>query len=152
MKNNQENCITPLNAQSTTLIPSPAKDKRWHWREADLEGYQAKHSKLKIWLLWRYKALPSSLISISTDLASLLYLCVSGRETPLQMEISLVNANVSSKRVTSTGFEFLLCVLFLKNNQSKIFLRPTRQTLLPSTTIMCNSSCTWTVESLSCNG
>lgn len=40
------------------------------------------------------------------------------------MEISIINVNVSYKRLTSTWFsELLLCFLFLKN-QLKIILRP----------------------------
>ena len=55
------------------------------------------------------------------------------------MEISLINVNVSYKRVTSSRFsELFLCLLFLKNNQLKIILTPKRhilrwQILLPFT-------------------
>ena len=46
------------------------------------------------------------------------------------MEISLINVNVSNKRVTSTLFsELLLCQLFLNNNQLKIILMPKRHIL-----------------------
>lgn len=50
------------------------------------------------------------------------------REAPLQMEASLVNINVSHKRVTSTQFsELSLYLLFLKKNQTKIITMPNRQ-------------------------
>ena len=45
--------------------------------------------------------------------------------TVLQMEMSLLNVNISYKRVTSTWFsELPLCLQFLKNNQLKIISIP----------------------------
>lgn len=63
------------------------------------------------------------------------------RETPFQMEISLIHVNISHKRVTSTWFsELLQCLQLLKNNQLKIINMPKRQLLgwqiiLPYTTM-----------------
>lgn len=52
------------------------------------------------------------------------------RESPLQMEISLILVNVSYKRVTSNQFsELLLCLQVLKNNQLKIMLMPEKHVL-----------------------
>ena len=46
------------------------------------------------------------------------------------MKISLINVNISYKRVTSTLFsELFQCLLFLKNNQPEIFLMPKRYIL-----------------------
>ena len=65
------------------------------------------------------------------------------RETSLQIQISLINVNVSYKMVTSTWFsELLLCLQFLKNNQLKMILMPKRhilewQVLLPFTSKQC---------------
>lgn len=66
--------------------------------------------------------LPSILLRVSREVVIL-----PERETSSQMGIYLINVNVSYKRVTSTWFsEFLLCLLLLKNNQSKILLLPKR--------------------------
>ena len=47
------------------------------------------------------------------------------RETSLQVEVALVNINVSLKRVVSTQFsELLLYLQFLKNDQRKLILMP----------------------------
>ena len=47
------------------------------------------------------------------------------RETPLQMEISLISINISYKKKASIQFsELLLCLLFHKNNQLKAILMP----------------------------
>lgn len=71
-------------------------------------------------MLGRFKSWLSSLIRVSSWY----------REgyTHLQMEISLININVSYKRIKSTQFsELLLCLLFLKNNQLKIINMPKRR-------------------------
>lgn len=45
------------------------------------------------------------------------------RQTPQHVEVSLINPNVSNKRVTSAQFsEFLLCLVFLRNNLLKMIL------------------------------
>lgn len=55
----------------------------------------------------QFKSLPSPFVRLSREVVP--YLPTTERETPLQMEISLINVNVSYKRVTSTPFsEFLL--------------------------------------------
>lgn len=54
----------------------------------------------------------------------------SEREILLQMKVSLINVNVSSKMITSTQFlEFLLCLLSLNNNQPKIINMPEKHIL-----------------------
>ena len=60
------------------------------------------------------------------------------RETSLQIEVSLINANVLYKRVNFTQFSDLSGLLFLKNSLLKIILMPKRhilesQILLPYT-------------------
>lgn len=46
------------------------------------------------------------------------------------MEISLLNVNVSYRRVTSVEFpELLLCLLFLRSNQPKVIIMPKRHIL-----------------------
>ena len=53
-----------------------------------------------------------------------------GWETPLQTEVSLMNINVSYKRVASTQCsDLLLCLHFLKNNQLKIIDKMRRHIL-----------------------
>lgn len=51
-------------------------------------------------------------------------------DTPVQMEISLINANVSYTRVISAQFsELRLCLQPLKTNQLKIIVMPKRHIL-----------------------
>ena len=76
-------------------------------------------------MLCIFKLLPSPLIRVSRHLVILLSVPGTERETPFQMEISLINVNVSYKRVTSTRFSelFLVCCF------SDIILRPKRRIL-----------------------
>ena len=61
--------------------------------------------------LWRFKSLPSLLITVFRDL-ELSDCCLPHpeREASLQMEISLIDVNFSYKRVTSAGFSELFPV------------------------------------------
>ena len=105
----------PEMAQATTLIPSPAIGKRWWWGRGTqpvMIGFHEEHTKQRQWLLCRFKSLPSPLIRISRF--DHLFLPSIEREIPLQMEISLVNINVSYKRVPPTWFSELLLCCFLK--------------------------------------
>lgn len=88
-----------------------------------MEYYQEKHSKTKV----RFYAdlpLPAALIRVSRNSAFFTWY----REgDPLQMEILVINVNVSYRKVTSAWFsELLPCLLFLKNHQPKITLMPKR--------------------------
>lgn len=51
------------------------------------------------------------------------------RETPLQVEIYLISVNVSYKGMTSQISDLYVYLLFLKNNQPKIILKPKGLTL-----------------------
>ena len=74
-----------------------------------MRSYQKEQSK-QIRLLLRFKLLPFPLMRVSVD-----YLPNTERETPLQMDISLTNVNVTDKRVAYIQFsELSLCLLFLK--------------------------------------
>ena len=95
---------------------SQLKTKERCWGEG--ASYGRFSGKAQWTRLCRFRSLPSPLIRVSRGLESPLSsksLPGTERETPLQMEISLVNVNVSYKRVTSTQLsELFPCLLFLK--------------------------------------
>lgn len=112
-------------------MPPPAKDKKnkklWQERSGKtvMGDYQEKHNN-KGELLCKLKSLPSSLIRVSRglDVPSSWY-----TEGDTQMQLSLVNTNVSFKSITSTWFSELCPYLFFGfffNNQLRIMPMPKR--------------------------
>ena len=105
-----------------------SKTKNGGGGESVAGGYQEKHSKQ---VSGCYADLSPQLL-IDKSFWKFSYPSFPGteRETSLQMEISLINVNISYKRATATKFsELHLCLLFLKNNQLKIITMPTRHML-----------------------
>ena len=111
--------------------------RRWGWGVSYGWGPGKAHES-RVRLLCRFKSPSSPLIRVSRDLGSS-PLASTARETPLQVEISFINVNVSCKRVTSAQCSELglgqPCLRFLNNNQFKIIPSPKRrgrgQILLP---------------------
>lgn len=85
-------------------------------------GNQAKHSKKGCGGYKDLSQLPSPLINLYRF--GHLPLPGTKRESSLQVEIFLINANVYFRSITSIPFSEILFLLFFKNNQLKIILMP----------------------------
>lgn len=114
MGNSHENWTTPHKCPSHHLknqLQLKTKENIWGYL---IWCYQAWYSKvgyvcyedlsLCLLLWWQFLEIKSYLPLPGTE-----------REIPLKMEISLINVNVSYKRVILLGYQFLLCTLVLKN-------------------------------------
>ena len=77
--------------------------------ESSWGRFSGKAQQTRAWLLWRSESVPSPLVRVIPP-----FLPGLARETHLQTEIPLINANISYRRLTSQFSEFLLSLLFLK--------------------------------------
>lgn len=110
-------------------------------------------------MLCRFELPPSRLIRISRDLIIPHFLIQKGTETPLQIEISLINVDVLEK-LTSQFSELYFCY-FLKKKKLKIILHKrdmfwggivcslsviSAKTLFPNNALCIGSRCAWISE------
>lgn len=93
--------------------------KNWTLGEANMRGYQKKHTKQG----YGCYTVKSFIFSFDKNFQRYTYPALPGSERETLSQMVLINVTVSYKRVTSTRFsELCLCLLLLKNNPYKMIL------------------------------